>query len=264
MTERSELNRRVWSAVALGVPSVLVIAIGGWWLVALTTVVAFLLASEWRKLTAEDHPAAVLFAGICAVTPLAMFVFGLREALAVAAVATIVNLALSNWSRVGLAWGALGAVVAGLAPAYFVALRSTPEIGLELAVFVCAVVVVTDTGAYFCGKLIGGPRLAPRISPNKTWAGAIGALVLVLVAAMATVIFASYLEPIQLVVGAVVASIVAQFGDLAESALKRRFGVKDSGHLIPGHGGALDRLDSWVAVTLAVGVVLNLVDWVRG
>jgi phosphatidate cytidylyltransferase len=100
-----------------------------------------------------------------------------------------------------------------------------------------------DIGAYLVGRLVGGPRLAPKISPGKTWAGAIGGTLAAILAGAA----AGYEQPLQAALVALPISLVAQAGDLAESAIKRHFGAKDSGWIIPGHGGLLDRLDGVLA-----------------
>ncbi len=111
--------------------------------------------------------------------------------------------------------------------------------GLRDVLFLVVVVWGTDIGAYLVGRLIGGPRLAPRISPGKTWSGALGGLA---VAAFAGAV-AGYESPLFAAFLALGLSVIAQAGDLLESAIKRHFGVKDSGNIIPGHGGLLDRLD---------------------
>ena len=127
------------------------------------------------------------------------------------------------------------------------------------AIWILLVVWASDIGAYAAGRLIGGPKLAPRISPNKTWAGLIGG---VLAAAVTSASFVATLDgadpgPASLLGGAL--AIVAQAGDLVESWVKRRFGVKDTGTLIPGHGGLLDRVDALLAVIL-VGACIAAVD----
>ncbi len=143
---------------------------------------------------------------------------------------------------IGLGWIAL-------AVAALVALRGDPLAGRANVLFVVLVVWATDIGAYFAGRAIGGPRLAPRISPGKTWSGAAGG---VAGAVAAGLIVAGWqgrqANPGLAAVIAAFLSVVGQAGDLLESLVKRRFGVKDSGHLIPGHGGALDRLDALLAV----------------
>jgi phosphatidate cytidylyltransferase len=115
--------------------------------------------------------------------------------------------------------------------------------GLRNVLFVVLVVWAGDVGAYLVGRLIGGPRLAPKISPGKTWSGAGGGTVAAVLAGAA----AGFETPLRAAVLALVLSLVAQAGDLLESAIKRHFGAKDSGWIIPGHGGLLDRLDGVLA-----------------
>lgn len=150
----------------------------------------------------------------------------------------------------GLVW-ILVALVALLA------LRSDPVAGRANVIFLVLLVWATDIGAYGVGRLIGGPRLARTLSPGKTWAGAAGGLL----AATAVGLLAASAESRSslLTAGAIAGflSLIGQGGDLAESALKRSAGVKDSGHLIPGHGGLLDRLDAMLAV-LPAGALLAL------
>ncbi len=122
--------------------------------------------------------------------------------------------------------------------------------GFLALIFVLLIVWVTDIGGYFAGRGIGGPKLWPRVSPKKTWAGAAGGLVLSLVIAAAFALL-GFGRMLPLLVFGAVLSVVSQLGDLFESAVKRRFGVKDSSHLIPGHGGLLDRLDGFVAAIVS-------------
>jgi phosphatidate cytidylyltransferase len=118
--------------------------------------------------------------------------------------------------------------------------------GLGLLIYVLFAVWATDIGAYAAGKSIGGPRLAPRISPKKTWAGLIGGMLsAALVGAGVAAAFGAALPVVAALLGAVLA-VVGQAGDLFESAIKRRYNVKDSGRLIPGHGGLLDRVDGLI------------------
>lgn len=131
--------------------------------------------------------------------------------------------------------------------------------GPTMALFVVALVISVDVGAYFTGRAIGGPKIAPKISPNKTWAGLFGGIAF---AALTTYIFHSTISAngavgLQAIIEALFAgllvAVVAQTGDFFESWMKRRAGVKDSGKLIPGHGGLLDRLDGFLAVLLLHG-----------
>jgi phosphatidate cytidylyltransferase len=120
-------------------------------------------------------------------------------------------------------------------------LRNRPDVGLDDVLFLLLVVWLTDIGAYVVGRFVGGRKLAPTISPGKTVSGAIGGLV---IGSLTGMIFAG--GPLGLLPAAAL-SLVSQAGDLAESALKRRLGVKDSGNTIPGHGGLFDRLDGILA-----------------
>ena len=126
-------------------------------------------------------------------------------------------------------------------------LRSDQESGFDALIFVLLVVWATDIGGYFAGRSIGGPKLWPSVSPNKTWAGAIGGFAASLLIAGGFAAFSLGRALPLLGLGALL-SVTGQLGDLFESAVKRHFGVKDSSHLIPGHGGLMDRLDSLVAV----------------
>jgi len=134
-------------------------------------------------------------------------------------------------------------------------LREQPQ-GLGLALWTLAVVWSTDIGAYFAGRSIGGPKLSPAISPNKTWAGLIGGVVAALVLGYGIALVLALPRPL-LVLGAPMA-VLAQMGDLFESWLKRRAKVKDSGRILPGHGGVFDRLDGLVPVAVAIALLLML------
>lgn len=149
-------------------------------------------------------------------------------------------------------WVACGIIYIGLASAVLLALRDQDALSPVLTVI--GVVIATDTGAYFTGRTFGGPKIAPRISPSKTWSGLIGGMV----ASAALVSAVGYqltgFNLLQPAVGAI-AAVVAQGGDFFESWMKRRAGVKDSGSLIPGHGGLLDRADGLLAVLFALGLL---------
>ena len=139
-----------------------------------------------------------------------------------------------------------------------IALRADPSVGLQQIFWIVALVIFADTGAYIAGRSIGGPKLAPRISPNKTWAGLGGAVVS---AAIMGAITGFLMDRPSWALIAVSGGlgIVAQIGDLAESAFKRHFGVKDASNIIPGHGGALDRVDGLIAVAAAVAGINYLI-----
>ena len=147
-------------------------------------------------------------------------------------------------------WGAAGVICGALACLPVIVLRGDTGIGGLAVVFLFAVVWGTDVGAYFTGRTIGGPKLAPRLSPNKTWSGAIGGAAVGTIAGSGLVMaFGFSFSPALVAIGVLISS-VSQCGDLTESAFKRAFGVKDTGGLIPGHGGVLDRLDGFMAAAL--------------
>ena len=151
-------------------------------------------------------------------------------------------------------WAALGFGYASAPLFASVLIRLDQVFGLTALMLVLLVVWMTDIGGYFAGRTIGGAKLWPRVSPKKTWAGAIGGLVLSLAVACGFASFGvgKWLPLLLLAAGL---SVVSQLGDLFESSVKRAFGVKDSSHIIPGHGGLLDRLDGFVfAVTAAAAI----------
>jgi phosphatidate cytidylyltransferase len=177
----------------------------------------------------------------------------------VAAIAILIEWWKLTGASVG--WKFPGFLYAATALAAPLILRMDAEMGLAALLWLFAVVWVSDVMAYVCGRLIGGPKLWPRISPKKTWAGFIGGTAFAVAAATAVAYAfgASALIPVAIV--SLIAAVVSQGGDLFESFLKRRFGVKDSGRLIPGHGGVMDRLDGFV---LAGGFALLLGLWRGG
>ena len=134
-------------------------------------------------------------------------------------------------------------------------LRHQPSFGRETILWIMLCVWATDIGAYFLGSLAGGAKLAPSISPSKTWSGLVGGMCFAAVISSACGLAFNAGETPVLAVTGVALAVVAQAGDLFESAAKRRAGVKDSGWIIPGHGGILDRIDGLIAVLVAVGAV---------
>ena len=155
--------------------------------------------------------------------------------------------AMCRWRAVPLL---LGLLYAALAMASLAVLRSL--FGAVGVFFILAVVWCSDIGAYAAGRLVGGRRLAPSISPGKTWSGAAGGLV----AAMAGGMLTAGINVSVLLIAALL-GVASQLGDLGESALKRHYGVKDSGRLIPGHGGLLDRLDGLMAAAIVAGLAFT-------
>lgn len=164
-----------------------------------------------------------------------------------------------EWSRMASyrpLWLGLGAIYVGIFLTAMLMLRNSPY-GFFAIIWLFALIWAADVAAYFVGRTVGGPKLWPAVSPNKTWSGAIAGTIAGVLAGV-TVAWAAGLAllPIHVIIALVVV-IAAQLGDLMESAIKRRFGLKDSSQLIPGHGGVLDRCDSLVTaatVALIIGV----------
>jgi phosphatidate cytidylyltransferase len=161
------------------------------------------------------------------------------------------------------AWRVAGVGYAAIVLLAPVVLRRDHQLGLVAILFLFAVVWSTDVLGYFVGRAIGGPRLAPAISPNKTWSGACGGALGAVVAGVAVALTAGGMALAPAAAVALGLSVASQGGDLFESAVKRRFGVKDASHVIPGHGGLMDRLDGFIAasgVAALVGVMRGGID----
>ncbi|MGJ4893258.1 phosphatidate cytidylyltransferase [Bradyrhizobium sp. HKCCYLRH3099] len=240
----SNLMLRIAAALVL-VPLALGAAYaGGMFWTALVTVVAVGLYLEWLMVVGEVRTASVGTSGALAIAIAGIFcAFGLIDfAVGVLALGLVAVAVLAAGRRL---WAAAGFVYAAGAELASVLVRFDQQQGWHALVLVFLVVWASDIGGYVAGRGIGGPKLAPRISPNKTWAGAIGGFGASLVAAAGWSLAGGSL--LAMLAMAAVLSVVSQLGDLAESAVKRHFGVKDSSHIIPGHGGLLDRLDGYVA-----------------
>jgi phosphatidate cytidylyltransferase len=169
-------------------------------------------------------------------------------------------IALWEWVRIvggpqHYAWAAAGLLYATLLFIAPVVLRADASYGIAAILFLFAIVWTTDVAGYFAGRAIGGPKLAPSISPKKTWSGAIAGLAgSVLIVVFGALSF-SGLRLVPLIGITVLLSIFSQAGDLGESALKRRFNVKDSSQIIPGHGGVMDRLDGFWAAAVCAALI---------
>jgi phosphatidate cytidylyltransferase len=249
--KKSDLKLRVLSAIVLG-PAVLVVAwIGGLPFVALALVTAMLFLREWLDMSGTKVNSPPAYAGyitlafIAALSHLAYPAYALGFSL----LGALCVYGLSCWTIAGR-WAAEGLVYSGLSLWALLAIRSG-EAGRDFLFFLLIVVWTTDIAAYFAGRALGGPKLWPRVSPKKTWSGALGGFGAAVVLGSAAAAATGYqpLAVVGLLAGAL--SIASQLGDLLESGIKRRFDVKDSSHLIPGHGGIMDRIDGLVAAAIA-------------
>ena len=239
------LSTRIVAAAVL-IPLAIAIAYAGGWLwTALVTLAAIGLYVEWLMVVGATAEKRVVATGVAALA-VAGFSLAIGRIDAALAVFAIGLVAVALMTPVRRNWAAAGILYAGVAEIASVLLRHDAVKGFVALVFVLLIVWVTDSGGYFAGRGIGGPKLWPRVSPKKTWAGAVGGLVASLAVACAfAVLDLAKAGPLLTISG--VLSVVSQLGDLFESAVKRRFGVKDSSQIIPGHGGLLDRLDGFVA-----------------
>jgi phosphatidate cytidylyltransferase len=252
----SDLKPRVAAAVAMGALALAAAWFGGivfavfWW------VASIVVLWEWQRLLGSARLAEGVAAGGLALALAALFalhnsILGAIAMLGLGAVAV-------GWlaGRRDAIWGGAGALYAGALVASVVLLRNSPSFGLAAILWLFAVVWGTDIAAYFAGRSIGGPRLWPSVSPGKTWSGAIvgafGGAVLGLTLAGWT----NHLAALFWL--GLAAAIISELGDLFESALKRRFGVKDSSALIPGHGGLMDRLDGFIAASVFAAIFAGL------
>lgn len=219
----------------------------------LVLAIGLIMSWEWSRIIRSASDTALLVHAIAvgggtllaaSAYPLAGCVLVLAGALIVAALAKRQK-SLSGIGVIYVGWPAIAMVW----------LRGTDDLGALAILFVLVVVWMTDTFAYVCGRLLGGPRLWPAVSPSKTWSGTIGGLAF---AAVTGAVFAASMPRTSLALLALVAvglSVVSQAGDLAESALKRAFKVKNASELIPGHGGFLDRMDGVVAAAAVAALI---------
>ena len=257
----NELTLRIGSAIALIAVSLWLTWAGPWPFAALVLLCAMVGTWEWGRLVRGEtfgpvligHGAAIAVALI--LTAAGMPALGLAV-LAVGAVAVW----LLTWSAPMSAWSIAGVIYLGLPAICLIYLRSDATYGWLAILFVFLVVWFADVGAYAFGRLIGGPRLAPRISPNKTWSGAIAGLLASAAAAFGLGYWIGGTSPLLLALIGAGLSAISQFGDLAESSVKRSFDVKDAGNLIPGHGGLLDRIDALLFASAAAGLLAVIRD----
>ncbi|WEX78823.1 phosphatidate cytidylyltransferase [Sinorhizobium numidicum] len=255
---QTELKSRIASGAVLAAVALGATWAGGFAFQLLAVAISLLVYYEWSTVTklAERDFQGNAFgwlsqAVIAALVLLDYMPLTLPVLVTCAAIAALwVGLRKTSWWLFG------GIVYAGLTGISLAAIRGADYLGLVAMLFVFAVVWGTDIFAYFTGRALGGPKLAPAISPGKTWSGAIGGTMCGVLAGVAVFMAHFSLQDLRIPLIALVLSVASQVGDLFESFIKRRFGVKDSGRLIPGHGGVMDRVDGLI---FACGAALLLV-----
>lgn len=247
--DTANLRLRVISAAIMAPLALLAVYLGGIAYGAAVTIAVTLGLYEWLRLIAPTARAQII--GIaCAMLVVVitggwLFSASFGGMLGVVATLALFLIAVRDHDeRAG--WIALGIPYMGGSGLALLALRATPDIGGALIFFLLVTVWSTDIGAFIAGRLIGGPKLAPSISPSKTWAGLLGGIALAVILGYFSADLLGAKRPVIALALAPVLACVGQLGDLFESYFKRRSGVKESGDLIPGHGGVLDRIDGLV------------------
>jgi phosphatidate cytidylyltransferase len=259
-TEPSQARRRRWSDLGprLGSAAVLIaltiasLYIGGYVFAAAVGGVFALAYREWETMVSRAPltPVGIVLIVLVGLSGLAFPLFGPAGTIGIIALACAIAIAIPGEGRW---WRVIGLCIYGAVILSALILRGDTQAGILACIYLGTVVWMTDSAAFFAGRQIGGEKLAPEISPSKTWSGALGGLAL---GAGAGLIVWIIVTDSPWWIGLLIAigiSILGQAGDLAESAIKRHFRIKDSGDIIPGHGGLMDRMDS-----LTFGVLLVL------
>ena len=255
-----DLGPRILSGVAMATIAIVTIWVGRLPLAVLLAAVGCVVAWEWGRIVRGAAFDAAMSAHVTTVAAaIALTGLGYAMPALVGVVSGTIIVGLLSFGRhsvlsaVGVPFGCLPGIA-------LLWLRSDEPLGSTAVYFIIAVVAATDIAAYFAGRLVGGPKLWPSISPNKTWAGLAGG---VTAAALTGCAFASFIPgtvSLHLALLSGILAIIAQGGDLAESALKRHFNAKDASSLIPGHGGFMDRVDGLATAAIAAAVLAASID----
>lgn len=257
----SSLGRRIASAAVLAPAAIAAAWVGGALFAAAVAFAAIIMVFEWaRIIDGRDFTPVFYGLAIAGAAALGLAAAGyFLTAWVVCAVGGLAAAILARWGARRSGWAAFGAFYILAPSAALIWLRSEVDNGRELTLMLFAIVWAADSGGYFAGRLVGGPRMSPVVSPAKTWAGAAGGLLLGGLAGLIAALLIYGDGPIGFyaLAGAML-GLSSILGDMAESAIKRLFGVKDASQLIPGHGGALDRLDGMIFATTAMTLALFL------
>ena len=249
-----DLGLRLTSGLVLALVALVDLWMGGFWVAALVALALVLMLWELHRMaTGDGDPLAPAFvvlgisgAGAVFATLWLGFAAGLACLVAGGGLVFVYGGRWAGWLAGGL--GYMGVAMCALIP-----LRELEPNGIAFVLWLVLVVVATDVGAYFVGRLVGGPRLWPRVSPGKTRSGALGGLAAAAAVGLPLGMWAG-LGPIETLFLSLGASAASQAGDLLESAVKRRFGAKDASQLLPGHGGVMDRLDGVMGAVWLVAI----------
>jgi phosphatidate cytidylyltransferase len=255
-SQKPEVVARVASALVLAVVALGAATASPWSFVLLVTAAGVIISWEWGRLvrgSGFDRVALIEAIGVAALAVLVTL--GRPDMALIALAATVAAIGFASIASNTLGWSLAGLAYAALPAWALVWLRSDQDLGAVAVLYLFAVAWTTDTASYAAGRLIGGPKLAPRISPRKTWSGFIvGALAPSLIGyAFAAALGGTSAWRLALV--SVALALACQLGDLVESAVKRRFGAKDMSHLIPGHGGLFDRIDGLLLAAILAALI---------
>lgn len=245
---------RVASAAVLAPMAIGVAWLGDWPFTLFWALAAIAVWWEWIGLVEPTGRNVLLVTGVCALVLQAILfeTSHLSIALMIVALGVLAGIVTAGRQAPAVAGGVIYASALLISAAI---LRSDLAFGFAAIVFLYAVVWGSDVGGFFAGRMFGGPKLAPAISPKKTWSGAIGGTVVAVIAAVAMASLFSIGKPAMVALVALVLSIASQCGDLFESWLKRRFDAKDASGLIPGHGGVMDRLDGFIFAIFVAAII---------
>ncbi|SMQ64437.1 phosphatidate cytidylyltransferase [Devosia lucknowensis] len=239
----ADVGPRLLSAIVLIALTATALYIGSYLFAAVVGAVYGGAYREWETMVSRTplSPMGWVLIGLVALSGLVFPAFGIVGSLVVIALACVVALTMEPEHRL---WRIGGIVLFGALIVSLLLMRGMGEAGIWAGVYLGTVVWMTDSAAFFTGRQIGGEKLAPDISPSKTWSGALGGLAL---GTFAGLLVWTWVTDSPLWIGFLLSasiSVLGQAGDLSESAIKRHFRIKDSGDIIPGHGGLMDRLDS--------------------
>lgn len=252
----SNLQKRILSAIVLIIIAVVLTSLGGFAFGILACAIGLSVFYEWQLITFRRSTSVTRgLAWVCLVCVMVVLLFTQDVLTMISVLFAGAALVAATGGRANGYWPAFGLIYAGFPAIALTLLRGDTGDGFAAILFLFAVVWATDIFAFFNGRALGGPKLAPRFSPNKTWSGAIGGAAAGVAAGVG---FAAFITPagsVSVPLIALLLSIIAQIGDLGESWVKRRFGIKDSGQLIPGHGGVMDRVDGLVAAAALLYVI---------
>lgn len=258
-----ETAQRTVTAIALAVPAAGALVLGPPYLTVFVGLIVAVMAWEWVRVTGSTvfgvtgAMLAALLVGAVAAAAFGRFLWA--YAIVIGAVPVVYALA-RLYARAHALPIAIGALYIGVPALSLLWLYVRPGIGRELVIWIICIVIAADVGAYFVGRTLKGPKLWPRVSPGKTWSGALGGVAAAIVVGIALGMWLKLAPVLVLATAALGVAVISQVGDLFESGVKRAFRVKDASGILPGHGGMMDRVDGIVAALVAAALAI----WIAG